>query len=427
MTAFRWADLIFRARLVRLSLGQIVGLVTSSVGSFVMWWLAARTFPPATIGETAGVVAFGTLVATVCVSGLGQYLLTTLGATSSVLRRRLALGTILGGAVASMGIAAVAHAMLDGHAGRTVLASVALFAFGLSVTTLQDSVYVVAGIVVDLAAKAITLNVVRIGAVGVVALLEPNLTALLLAIVLPQVVVGVGWALIRSPRALRQIEQSEIPDEQRRRVHVLGVSYLYALAIALVTFGLPALVTNGLSPQDAAIFYIVWMLASILSIVASAVANTVVATALPKSLMMTNIRRLVLPFLGAEALLAIGLAIVGPVLLSFFGDHYAPGHGVLFVLIAGQFCSAVAVLLVAIARQGGSPRFISLLISLWVGGVAVTIAGVAIGSLVAVARTYALGSAAATGMIAIAVVRYASSSTEPARSHMTPILARRDV
>src|SRR5205823_6496585 len=133
---------------------------------------------------------------------------------------------------------------------------------------------------------------------------------------------GVAWAIFRLPKALDQLGQMQGNQPTTRIVHLLGIGYLYALSVAANAFALPAVATNVLSADDAAAFYVAWMLASLLSVLASAVANAVVAGPISQEKIYERMCRVMSIYCLITLVGGAMLALAGPLVLHLYGARY---------------------------------------------------------------------------------------------------------
>src|SRR5689334_19854196 len=63
-------------RVMLVNAGSLIGTsaVTTTLG-FAYWWMAARRFPPATVGFSSAAISAMTLLGTICILGLGTLLI----------------------------------------------------------------------------------------------------------------------------------------------------------------------------------------------------------------------------------------------------------------------------------------------------------------------------------------------------------------
>lgn len=377
-----------RPSILTLSLAQALGLVITSLGGVGAWLAVVALADPADLGALGRIVSTGTFVASLVTAGLGQFLLSSVGATPiAALRPLLARSLLAGG-----GAAAVA-ALLAGLAQRGLdasLAALVLLAVGIALTNLQDGVYLAVGMAADVPAKGAAIVLLRLALLGALWLVGASLPTLAGAFVLAQLVAGGGWGLVRVPAALRRHRPR---DAGRGRGHAatLGLSYLYAIAVTAISAGLPALATSVLAPAEGGLFFLAWTIAGLLAGVAVGVANAVLATSAASG------GGRLLKVLGALAALlgagGAGLFLMAPRAVAALATAYDDATPILATLILGQFAFGLSLVGLAFCRATVGGRELAALIVTWalviLGG---AVAGLGAGAL-GCARGFALGSA----------------------------------
>ena len=131
-----------KANLVMLvNAGSLIGTtaVTTSLG-FAYWWLAARRFPPATVGLSSAAISAMMLLGTVCILGLGTLLIGELprqpGKEASLIIAALIVVGGVGGC-AGIAFALIAPFVSAGFQPlRASLGDIAIFTVGVSLTAI---------------------------------------------------------------------------------------------------------------------------------------------------------------------------------------------------------------------------------------------------------------------------------------------------
>jgi O-antigen/teichoic acid export membrane protein len=139
MKAFhRWIKI---NSVILLNAGSLVGttVITSALG-FVYWWVAARRYPPTTVGTASAFISTMTLLGTFCVMGTGTLLITELP------RQRARAGSLISTALLTVGIvgglAGFLCALLAPRISpefaplQTSMLNCAIFAAGVSLTSI---------------------------------------------------------------------------------------------------------------------------------------------------------------------------------------------------------------------------------------------------------------------------------------------------
>lgn len=121
--------------------GSLVGAtaVTSVLG-FAYWWLAARTFPPATVGFASAAISAMMLLGTICILGLGTLLIGELprqpGKEASLISTALIAVGGAGGGVGVLFAFAAPFLSTNLQALRASIQDIVLFAVGVSLTAI---------------------------------------------------------------------------------------------------------------------------------------------------------------------------------------------------------------------------------------------------------------------------------------------------
>lgn len=410
-------------QLFRSSVSQILGLMASSIGSFLLWLLAAHRYSPQDVGVAAGIVAFVTLLSTILSAGLGQFLLVAQTQGQWIISSRLIGLIVVGEPCLAALICASIFRGTRGIVGIDALAAVAIFAFGLSLTSLQDSIYVSAGQLVDIPLKAVAISLGRLLLVLYPLHSIDSQSMLLIVLVLPQVLAGIVWGLCRLPKAIKRQERKQNNQSTKPILQLLGVGYLYALSVTANGYILPAIATNALKASDAAVFYVTWMVASLPSVVSGSVANALVARLGAKRDVLVQLRRILTSYCVVAAGMTILLALMGPLILHLYGAHYQQGKVALWVLLFGQAFSGIGMVLLAFARLLGDTRSTTVTIGAWLlCVVGVGVLGIPTGTVVGIALLYMVGNIAAAMAVGTLVFRHIISNRAPSEGKQTATL-----
>lgn len=315
--------------------GSLVGTtaVTSLLG-FVYWWVAARLFPPETVGFASAAISAMMLLGSVCILGLGTLLTGELqrqkGKEVALIHAALLL---VGGVGAGVGIVfALLLPLLIADFGplSANIGNILLFACGVSFTAIT--------LVLDQAVIGLLRGELQFwrntlfAAIKLVALLgaslwlthEVNMTVyttwtignvLSVAMLVVWFIVKEGWPDRRClPHwgVLRQLRTKAIQH------HILN------LLIQAPSLALPVFVAALLSVRANAWFYIAWMLTSFLTVPPQALSTVLYAESSAQPGVVAHKARLTLA-------LAFGVCIVGNIvlqvgatqILEVFGHLYA--------------------------------------------------------------------------------------------------------
>ncbi len=310
--------------------------VTSALG-FVYWWLAARWFPPASVGLASAMVSTMTLLGTLGMLGLGTLLIGELPRQRWRAPQLVTTSVLVAGAVS--GLLGLFFALASPFISHELAAlareplQLGLFALGTSMTSM--------GLVLDQAAIGVMRGGLQFWRNVVFSVFK--LAALLLigawlgdragfSIFLTWVF-AVGFSLLFV--VLLEITQGKLNETYRPALPALqgfGRDALQHHALNLVLMGpglvLPLIVTVLLSARTNAFFYTAWMLNSFVMVVPVVLATVLYAAGAENPAALHQ--RLKLTLLGATAygLLAVAVvAFAGRWVLHFFGPDYAREAG----------------------------------------------------------------------------------------------------
>jgi O-antigen/teichoic acid export membrane protein len=168
------------------------------------------------------------------------------------------------------------------------------------------------------------------------------------------VIVPVNYLLFRNliPQHEKAAPQQEVLIPVRQLVVYVVANYVAALLVNVSTALLPLIITHVAGAVANAHFYLTWVVASSLQIIASNMATSLTVEgaindkelASYKRRVIVNIYRLLLP-------IVIVIVIAAPLLLKLFGDNYAEqGTQLLQLLALSSLANAINIVYVALAR-----------------------------------------------------------------------------
>src|SRR6266699_3208108 len=307
--------------------------VTSVLG-FAYWWVAARSFPPETVGLGSAAISAMALLGTICILGLGTLLIGELprqpGKEGPLISAAL---IVVGGAGGCAGIVFALVAPIvaaDFQVLRAGIAGILLFAIGVSLTaitlvldqaligllrgglrlwrnTLFSVAKLAALVVVSLwLSHAVGLTIYATWAVGNAVSLAALAGSALLKRSGFRSTYWPQWGLLRKLRSAAL------------QHHMLN------LTLQAPTLALPVLVTILLSATTNAWFYVAWTIASFVFAVPIALTTVLYATVSGRPTVLAHKARLTLSLasvtcVGAACVLLLGTGQV----LGLFGHVYA--------------------------------------------------------------------------------------------------------
>jgi len=382
-------------------------LVATATG-YLVWILAARLFPPNGLGTTSRLVTGGTLISGLVASGMGQYLLAAFPHLVYAERGRTVFRVVGLAIVFTAVFAAVVGVALFSDLGLQGIVLLSLVAVTVTTTTIQDAVYVAAERAFDIPAKAVSIGLGKIGALVGFGLLAVDLRLdnyqwLICLLVVPQLIIVAGWIAFRLPRSIVSGPRFEHALGERPRA-MLPLGYLYALAGVAIAWGMPTVVTSTLGPDDAALFYVAWIVATVIGGVSVALANALVGSGT-----RSTPRHFAIIMVGqalVSASMTIAIVLLASRILEGFGTFYqGSGDFVAWVAI-GQFFSGTTAVLIAFLRLQGRLRHVSAGIMLWLlGGFVVPAAAVVLTGDARYISLYPVSSAVGTVLVSMLVVR----------------------
>lgn len=338
--------------------------VTSVLG-FAYWWVAARWFPPETVGLGSAAISAMILLGTVCMLGLGTLLVGELprqpGKEGSLISAALivvgAIGACIGIAFALVAPFIATDLQPLGASGQNVV----LFAIGVSLTAMS---FVLDQALIGLLRGELQLlrntffAVAKLAALFVVSLLlsqKVGLTiyttwiggnALSLAVLTGYVIVKKGWSrstYLPQWGLLRKLGPAALQHQ------------IFNLILQLPVLILPVLVTVLLSATVNAWFYVSFMLAMVISSVSYALTTVLYAVSSARPAILAHKARLTLGLAVVTCILAnCVFQLATKQVLGVFGHTYAEQAAwSLRILALGGFPYIIRGHYVAICRIQG--------------------------------------------------------------------------
>lgn len=346
---------------------MMAAVVVNSGLGFGYWWLAARAFPPETVGVVSATVSAMTVLGTLGMFGMGTLLVSELPRIPADRRWNLISACLLTAGCAA-GVLALAWVVVSWYAAPGLRGPLA--ASDLAVLLVPATAFTAVALVLDeglvglLAGRYQLLrnayfSIGKLAALGGLTLLAARATGgevfatwvLGTVLSLPLLAVSLvrrGWlASIR-------------PDfATLRRLHRRAVGHsLLNLALFLPRTALPLVVAVVLTPRDAAGFYTAWMVSSFLAMVPSALATTLLAVAAGgPAAQRAKVRMALFVSVAAGLPASLLLAVFARPVMELFGTHYAAtAGGTLAVLALTYLPTVFRQLFVAVARVRGFLR-----------------------------------------------------------------------
>lgn len=319
--------------------------LTSAVG-LAYWVLAARLFPPAAVGVNNVAISTMMLLGGVAQLNMTYALLRFVPVAGRATRRLVVGGYLVGaaaaalvGAVFALGAGLWAEELLDATGeGRLLLFFVVATPLW-SIFVIQD--FVLTGIrrATIVPAENLVFSVLKIALLVLAAVVAvPGGIALSWVVSVALIVIGInGWLLVRGlPRHGRETADRAVPITIGGIARFVRADYAGAVFWQTALFGLPVLVLNRLTAEDAAVYGIVWTIASALYTVSSSMGQSMVAhsSAADPSAVEAARRAMVRRALTLVTPVAVVLAIASYRVLSIFGGQYAREGSLTLVLLA---------------------------------------------------------------------------------------------
>lgn len=352
--------------LVRSALSLVsTSVVTSGLG-FIYWTIAARTFSPSDVGESATAIAAMSLITPFTVLGFGTALvskLPTMKSGRAQLVSTAAVACAIAAALASLGCALVLPVSFLGlpGIGHDVFTTL-IFVGGVashSVAMMLDSallsiagggvqfgrnVIQAVGKLILLVVFALTLS--RYGSLNIYA-------SWFAAGVISIAVVGI-WMVLKYRVPLRHLWPRPSALDG---LHFSAVRHhLLNLALTVPFFAMPIVANVILGSESAGYLYATWSLAGFVFVLPIAMSMALFASSSKDSSAILAEFRFTLRYsLVACAAANVLILPLGGLVLGIFGPDYAEnGHAVLILLCLGAFGLVIRDHHVAIARITGN-------------------------------------------------------------------------
>lgn len=359
-------DESFASGLAALSSAQLAGAVISVVAGAGIWLIVAGIAPPEDVGILGRIVSTSTLLAGILTAGLGQFLLSVIRRTDvERVRSYLWKALFLGGTGSAL-LGLLLGVIQDGNLSETTIL-MGLFCAGISLSNLQDALYLSTGLPFDVPAKGAAIVIARLLLLSGLLAAQVKAIHLLEVFVASQLLISVGWLLFRGPKGLQQHKniyaQTEILPTNNRSVFV--ISYLYSIAITSITMGVPAIITTLVRSSISGKFYLSWTVASLLSTLSVSVANSILALSSGRELSLKRYKSILVYFI--VPLLAFGfLAVVFfPPILTAINRQYDRLSDLIFILVLGQILFGAAIVSLAVFRTSGEKRRVIAFLFAW--------------------------------------------------------------
>jgi O-antigen/teichoic acid export membrane protein len=334
----------------------IIGTGVTSVLGVVFWAVAARSYSPSNVGANAASISACTFVSGVCSLGLGavlvRYLPISGQAAGALVVRIYALTAGLSLVIG----AAVAATSNRWSSSLSFLASpgwIVGFAIAASATTifnLEDGVLTGLRSAQWVPIENSAYSVAKLGLLAALAGLLPKSGPFIAwnAPLLPVIL------FVNALIFFRLIRNAKSPSSLERRVMVRMAAGNYAgnLFFLTATMYMPVLVANRTSTTDAAYFYVPWLFALSLQLIAINLSSSLTVEAARD---MSAYRRLTRQALTHSLRVVVPFAAVtfaaAPWILSIFGSHYASaGTALLRWLAMGAVPNVIVSIALAMSR-----------------------------------------------------------------------------
>jgi O-antigen/teichoic acid export membrane protein len=334
----------------------ILGAGLTSVLGVAFWALAAHSYSARVVGLNAAAISAMNLVAEACTLGLASVLVRYLpiagGATRRLIARSYAITSslALGVAVVVALTSGVWSPKLSFLAGGAWMVAFVLAAVSTTVFILQDSVLTgmraARWVPVENSLFALAKLLLL---VGVATTLSGSGPFVAWITPLPIAILLVNWLIFR--RLVPAVSSESLLDRRSMRSMATGnyAGKLFALA---TIFYLPILVANRVGAADAAYFFVPWMVALAIELVAlNVMASLTVEAAGDTALLRGLARRSLAHAMRLVIPIAVATAIFAPwALLVFGGDYSDEGALLLRLLAVGMVPNAVVTLGISVAR-----------------------------------------------------------------------------
>jgi O-antigen/teichoic acid export membrane protein len=335
-------------------------VVTSALG-FVYWWVAARRFSLSAVGLGSAAVAAMSLLATLCLLGLGTLLITEIprrkGEEASLVSTALIVVGVASGAAGTLFALIAPVISRDFQLLRDSPLAVLLFASGViltAVTLILDQVFIALLRSSVVLWRNLIWSLVKLGTLFVISLWLGQVTGMS---------IYATWAignLISLLPLASFIWQSKQPMRsyapQWGLLSKLGrdafLHHILNLIVQAPTLALPIIVTIMLSASVNAWFYVASLIATFLFALTVSLTIVLHATNPLEPLVLRQKTRMTMSFATGVSIIVGGVLIIGGHwILSLFGPGYAE-HALwsLQVLALGAFPLIIKNHYLAIAR-----------------------------------------------------------------------------
>lgn len=409
----------------------LIGAKVSAMGlGFVFWVLAARFFAPEQVGLAAGVVSAMMLCTQLALLGVGSAVIARYphhqARPARLLDSAFTLVAVIAAVAAVLFLAIASRVLTEldavSHDPVYALLFVGAAVFG-TVGILMDQVSTTLRRGDHALLRGLTFGLIAAGTLVLIAVLtDANGAQTLL---LPWVVAGAAVFVLGLVQLRRTLEGYRLrprikPAIARELVHSGLPNYALTLSQRAPGLILPIIVLELLSPGDNATWYIAWMMAWVVYIVAIQVEMTVFAEVAhdPDSLRL-SVKRGVRAALGIGVPAAIVLALAADPLLSIVGPQYA-GDGATPLRILVLAILPLSFIQIYYAACRGIGRLGEAIAAGWINGVAAiaiaAIAGAASG-LTAMAIAWLAVQVVAGIWAGWRLVRIRATERQPAAAH----------
>jgi len=346
----------------------IVGAFVGSAFGFLFWVLAARHYSPDVVGRNSAAVAAMIVVSGICQLGLNAVLVRYLPVAGAATRRFVLLSYLITSATAA--VAGLAAALTSASwaptlrflgADRHWLVAFAVATVGWTLFSLQDSVMTgmrqAHWVPIEnslFSAAKIALLVALAGAF--------SRGGVFLAWNVPVLLSLLPVSLLIFRRLIPQHVGRSSPTslDPRKLVRFAAGNYVGSLFALGATTLLPVVVASESGARATAYFYIPWMIAAALQLVAlNMTTSLTVEVAFDETKLRDYCRRVMLHTARLVVPMTVVLVAGAPYLLKAFGDVYADeGTTLLRLLALTTIPNLIVVLGISVARIQGNGRVV---------------------------------------------------------------------
>lgn len=361
--------------------------VTAVVG-FVFWYIAAHLFSQSEVGVASAVTSAMSLVGAIGVMGLGTLLISDIprhpGREMGMIAASLVVSMLVGGLLGLLFVAAGPFLSPElGQLGATLLMVVTVaLGSGLTSASLVIDQAVIGLMRSDLQlARNILASILRLGllaAFGLIGFVSGSLAivgAWVVAVALSMLALGAYSARRRSLGRAYPLHWDFLGAQRGAALR----HHLLNLAIQVPGWAMPVIALAVLSARVNAGFYFAWLLVGFASFVEVSLIWVLYASAVREPGSMARWGWVSLQLSGLAALVgALGIMLLGPLLIEIFGHGYAEvARGALVVLPLTLFPVVMKGHYITIHRVRGTVGAASWLVSV---GAALEIIGGYVGA-----------------------------------------------